>query len=87
MAEPGVLWTRKVALEQSDADGWRGYLVVYGFASRGVLEAYLTSATRERIIAEGKSLFGDAHRIERWYGSVDFEVVSPGVGEIGAGLG
>lgn len=74
--EPGFLWARRVALEQADAQGWRGYLLIYGLASRAALEADLQSPARERFWRELVPL-DDVHRAERTWGTVDFAPVAP----------
>ncbi len=73
IAEPGFLWAHKDALEQKDDDGWEGYLLIYGLASRAALEAYLASPAREGFWRELEPL-NDVHRAERFYGSVDFAI-------------
>ena len=74
--EPGFLWARRCRLEQTDAQGWRGYLLVYGLESRAALEAYLASPARERFWRELEPL-DDVHRAERCWGTVDFELERP----------
>jgi antibiotic biosynthesis monooxygenase (ABM) superfamily enzyme len=69
--EPGFLWARKCRLEQTDDQGWAGYLLIYGLESRTALEAYLHGSARERFWKELEPL-NDVHRAERFYGTVDF---------------
>src|SRR5207247_2087454 len=71
--EPGFLWARKCQLEQTDEQGWAGYLLIYGLDSRGSLEAYLHSPARDRFWRELEP-FNDVHRAERFYGTVDFSL-------------
>jgi len=73
LREPGFLWARKCRLEQTDAKGWQGYLLIYGLESRAALEAYLHSPARERFWRELEPL-NDIHYAERLYGSVDFSI-------------
>ena len=68
--EPGFLWARRVRLEQVDAQGWRGYLLLYGLASQAALDAYLVSAARERFWKELEPM-NAVHRAERMWGTVD----------------
>ncbi len=75
ISEPGFLWARKCRLEQTDADGWQGYLLIYGLESRDALEAYLASPAREGFWRELEPL-NDVHRSERFYGTVDFAIDS-----------
>ena len=42
--EPGFLWARRVRLDQTDERGWRGYLLLYGLASREALAVHAASA-------------------------------------------
>ena len=74
--EPGFLWAKRCRLDQTDDRGWAGYLLVYGLESRQALEAYLSSAARERFWRELEPL-NDVHRAERFYGTVDFALKAP----------
>jgi antibiotic biosynthesis monooxygenase (ABM) superfamily enzyme len=76
LREPGFLWARRVALEQRDAQGWPGYLLVYALSSREMLERYLHSPARDAFWRELEA-FADVHRAERFWGSVDFAPASP----------
>ncbi len=69
----GVLWSRKIALEQADDDGWEGLLMVYGFEDRAALSHYLDSPVRNKFYEE-MSEFKDVQRSERFYGEVDFKL-------------
>jgi hypothetical protein len=71
--EPGFLWARRCRLEETDAQGWAGYLLVYGLESRAALERYLASAARERFWRELEPL-NDVHRAERFWGEVDLRL-------------
>ena len=71
--EPGFLWARRVRLEQTDANGWRGYLLLYGLESHAALQAYLDSPARAGFWRELQA-FDDVHRAERVWGTVDFGV-------------
>ena len=73
IAQPGFLWARKCRLEQTDDEGWQGYLLIYGLASRDALEAYLASPAREGFWRELESL-NDVHYAERFFGTVDFAI-------------
>ena len=73
LALPGVLWGRKVALEQTDERGWDCHLLIYGFESRAALDAYLASDARTGFWNELKA-FDDIHDGERMYGTVDFSL-------------
>ncbi|MBW7836409.1 MAG: DUF4286 family protein [Sphingomonadales bacterium] len=71
-AEPGFLRGRRVRLNQTDADGRQGYLVLYDVASGRDLDAYLKGDNRQRFIAYGARFEGV--RIERLDGTVEFTV-------------
>lgn len=71
LREPGMLWARRVALEQTDEKGWRGYLLVYALESRAALEGYLHSPAREGFWRELEPL-NDVHRADRFWGTIDF---------------
>lgn len=73
LALPGVLWGRKVALEQKDDRGWDCHLLIYGYKSRAALDAYLESDARKGFWKELKE-FDDVHSGERFFGTIDFSV-------------
>ena len=73
LALPGVLWGRKVALEQKDEHGWDCHLLIYGFESRAALEAYLQGDARKGFWEELKA-FDDIHHGERVFGTIDFSI-------------
>lgn len=76
IAEPGFLWARRVQLEQTDAHGWQGYLLLYGLIDRAALEAYLHSPSRERFWRELEP-FNSVYKGERVWGKVDFALTNP----------
>ncbi len=73
VAEPGIEWAWKIALNQTDDKGWNGYLLVYGVESTDALERYLNSAARERFWQELKP-YETIHTSERFYGAIDFAI-------------
>lgn len=75
--EPGFLGAQKVKLEQTDEQGWQGYLLIYHLESQAALRAYLESAARQRFWKELEPL-NAVHRAERFWGSVDFTVGTMG---------
>ena len=70
---PGVLWARKVKLDEPAADGWERYFVVYGFASREVLAGYQASALFQSFTEELKPFEG-LYRLQRFFGEVDLQI-------------
>jgi antibiotic biosynthesis monooxygenase (ABM) superfamily enzyme len=77
LREPGFLWARRCRLEQRDARGWAGYLLIYGLESHDALARYLDSPARARFWRELEPL--DAvHSAERFWGTVDFRLESAG---------
>ena len=76
VAEPGFLWARRVRLDQTDARGWAGWLLVYALASREALEAYLRSPARARFWRELEPL-ADVQDAERFWGEVDLRLDVP----------
>jgi antibiotic biosynthesis monooxygenase (ABM) superfamily enzyme len=70
-ALPGVTSARRVRLEQTDAKGWAGYLLLYEFVDRATLKAYFASADRQRFWRE-LDAFKDIHYSERFWGDVDW---------------
>lgn len=73
LAQPGVMWARKVDLDQADEKHWGSVLLVYGFESRDALNAYLASPARKSFWVELEE-FNDVHRSERFWGDVDFSL-------------
>lgn len=67
--QPGFRWARMVKLEQKSADGWQGYVNIYGVDSKAALETYFAGAARERFTGEAAQ-FQDAMRAERGWGTV-----------------
>jgi antibiotic biosynthesis monooxygenase (ABM) superfamily enzyme len=67
--QPGFRWARMVKLEQKSADGWQGYVNIYGVDSKAALEAYFDGAARQRFTGESAA-FQDAMRAERGWGAV-----------------
>ena len=72
--EPGVLWARRVKLDQPDeADGWPRVLLLYGMKDREALEAYLVCPARDRFWKQVEEL-ARVHRSERFWGDIDYSV-------------
>lgn len=67
---PGILWARRVRLDEPAADGWDRYLVIYGFRSRAVLARYRASQLF-RSFAEEAEPFAGFYRLEHFFGDVD----------------
>lgn len=67
IAIPGILWARRVDLEQVDDKGWESLLLVYGFESRKALSAYLESPKRNQFWRDLEPL-KDIHYSERFFG-------------------
>ena len=77
VAEPGILWARRVMLDQADDRGWRSCLLLYGFDGRAALDAYVESPARERFWHELEG-FRDIHYSDRFWGDVDVAIDDPG---------
>ena len=71
--QPGILWARRVMLDQPDDKGWRSCLLIYGFADRAALDAYFHSPDRDRFWSEVEG-FRDFHYSERYWGDVDVAI-------------
>jgi antibiotic biosynthesis monooxygenase (ABM) superfamily enzyme len=76
LAQPGVLWARKIDLDQRDEEHWSSVLLIYGFDSRDSLNAYLASPERKAFWTELEEL-ADVHRSERFWGDVSFALDAP----------
>lgn len=71
VAETGILWARRVALQQFDEKGWTSYLPTYGIENQEALEQYLKSDARKHFWKEVQA-FEEVHYSERFYGEIDF---------------
>ncbi len=70
---PGILWARRVRLDEPADDGWDRYLVIYGFESRDVLARYHESELFLSFAEELKPFEG-LFRLQRFFGQVDLEI-------------
>ena len=75
-SQPGFLGVRRVRLEETAADGWQAYLMLYELESRAALQAYFARADLQAKFAEERRPFQDALRIERSWGEVEASVGS-----------
>ena len=70
LAQPGFLWCRRLKLEPRE--GWAGYAMIYGIASRAAYEAYEANQSLKQKFARERAPFENRMRIERFAGEVDF---------------
>ena len=71
IAQPGFLFFKRIKLEQNSDDGWLGYAMLYGLASRQALENYFgNKALHEKFTAERASFIHHL-RMDRSWGSVE----------------
>ncbi len=70
---PGILWARRVRLDEPADDGWDRYFVIYGFESRDVLARYQESELFQSFAEEIKPFEG-LFRLQRFFGQVDLEI-------------
>jgi antibiotic biosynthesis monooxygenase (ABM) superfamily enzyme len=71
ISQPGFLWARRVHLEGCDEDGWERYIIIYGLASREILEEYFNNPIRERFFRERDPFTKDL-RTENFFGTAEF---------------
>ncbi|MSO65298.1 MAG: hypothetical protein EXQ85_05795 [Alphaproteobacteria bacterium] len=76
LMQPGVRWAKRVVLDQTDANGWRGYLLMYGLTDRTALDGYLSGDARLGFWRELEA-FKDIHYSERFWGDVDLTIAPP----------
>jgi hypothetical protein len=71
VSQPGFLWCKRITLQPKD--GWPGYSMIYGIASRAAFEAYNGNAKLMAKFAAERAPFADRMRIDRFFGEVDYE--------------
>ena len=70
VSQPGFLWTRMFAMEETDEDGWPGYMMMYGVESRESLETYFNSEATQRYAKEREELgLDELLRIKKFVGT------------------
>jgi hypothetical protein len=74
LSQPGFLWCRRIRLPPED--GWPGYSMIYGIASRAAFEAYNGNARLTAKFAAERAPFAASMRIDRFFGEVDYAIVS-----------
>jgi hypothetical protein len=72
VSQPGFLWCKRIRLEPKD--GWPGYSMIYGIASRAAFEAYNGNKALMAKFAAERAPFEAKMRIDRFFGEVDYEV-------------
>lgn len=70
-SQPGFRFYHRLALEQAGEDGWPGYMMVYGLASRQALQAYFDNTALHRKFAEQRAPLDQYLRSDRAWGSVE----------------
>lgn len=73
LREPGFLWGRLVRLDETDARGWPGWMMIYGLQDAHAIEAYQNSPSRQRFAAELAEI-GDVFARELIFGETVFAV-------------
>ena len=71
VAQPGFLFYHRLALEQPGEDGWPGFMMVYGLASRQALQDYFDNAVLHRKFAQQRAPIDRYLRSDRAWGSVE----------------
>ncbi len=70
VSQPGFLWARMFAMEQTSDDGWPAYMMMYGLESREALETYFNSDAQARYAKEREALgLDELLRVERYVGT------------------
>jgi len=71
VAQPGFLFCHRLALEQPGEDGWPGFMMVYGLASRQALQDYFDDAALHRKFAQQRAPIDRYLRSDRAWGRVE----------------
>jgi hypothetical protein len=68
-SQPGFLWCKRIRLEKA-ADGWAGYAMIYGIASKSDFDAYEGNKPLKEKFARERAPFEKHMRIDRFAGPV-----------------
>ena len=69
LRQPGFLWCKRIRLAEKAADGWTGYSMIYGIASKEDFDSYNGSSLMEKFKRE-RAPFEKHMRIDRFFGQV-----------------
>jgi hypothetical protein len=67
--QPGFLWCKRIAVGRN-ADGWNGYSMIYGIASKEDFQRYESNATLKAKFAKERAPFEAHLKIDRFSGEV-----------------
>lgn len=70
LSQPGFQWCKRIRV--APKDGWPGYAMIYGIASRGHFEAYNGNARLMAKFAAERAPFEAKMKIDRFFGEVDY---------------
>jgi hypothetical protein len=68
--QPGFLWCKRMKLDGKNADGWNGYSMIYGIASKKDFLAYENNAALKAKFAGERAPFEKHMKIDRFAGEV-----------------
>lgn len=71
LAQPGFRFVQRIKLEQTSADGWASYFMMYGLDSRAALESYFANTALAEKFTRQREPFASYLRMERAWGSVE----------------
>ena len=70
LRQPGFLWCKRIRLGEKAADGWSGYSMIYGIASKRDFDAYNNNAALMDKFKKERAPFEPQMRIDRFFGQV-----------------
>ena len=68
-SQPGFLWCKRIKVAD-DKDGWIGYSMIYGIASKAHFDAYEANLPLKQKFARERQPFEKHLRIDRFAGAV-----------------
>ncbi|HEX9397209.1 MAG TPA: hypothetical protein VF943_10790 [Burkholderiales bacterium] len=68
-AQPGFLWCKRIRTEPN-AEGWNGYSMIYGIASKAAFMQYENNAALKGKFAKERAPFEKHMKIDRFAGEV-----------------
>ena len=69
--QPGFLWCRRIRLAEKDANGWSGYWMIYGIASKEDFEGYSANKLLHEKFARERAPFEKQLKMDRFAGPVE----------------
>ena len=68
-SQPGFLWAKRIRTDRN-ADGWSGYLMIYGIESKEAFDRYEKNLSLKSKFAKQRAPFEKHMKIDRFAGEV-----------------